>query len=612
MNIVINKIMKRAVGRLLGLILRRERKGEGSGGRYRIPLAVGSLLAGKILSVQSPLLFKYLVDNSSTADVLAQNIVLPSTLLMGYGAARLGSALFNELKNVLFSRLSIAAQVQTAVGTFAHLHRLSLHRAPDADDDGKLESTASLARVIDRGIRGMSFAVTAAVFNVAPTILEVGLVTALLYWYFPLHAEYALVALGTVVSYTAYTVGLTQWRLRFRKTMNAAESHAVHLASDSLMHHEAVKLNTREPQEVAHYQRALEAYGQASLQTSSSLAVLNTGQQAIVTTGLVALMALVLRDIPLQVASVGDLVLVNGLMFQLAIPLNFLGGIYRELRQAFIDMEAMFAMKDRLPAVHDGPHELEVSDGSIVLDHVSYRSTEAEAFLLKDLTATLPAGCKIAIVGPSGSGKSTLCKLLVRLADPSEGAICIDGQNVKDCTLRSVRSQFAVVPQDAAIFNHTLRYNLSYGCHKEVVSDELLLETLSRVHFDIRILPSGLDTLLGERGVRLSGGERQRIALARAILRDAPLIVLDEATSALDSRTERLVLDNLKMLWHGRTQLVISHRLSTIQDADLILVLDKGRLVGSGTHSELLKTCPLYQDLQVHFRLTSADARNCS
>lgn len=579
--------------RLLPLLLRppvmtEAATGTGRSPRTRIPLAVTALIAGKVLSVQSPILFKHLID--STSHLSEETILLPSTLLLGYGAARIGSAVFGEFKNVLFSKLSLDAQLHAAVSTFTHLHRTSSSFL-------QKHSTASLSRTIDRGIRGMSFAVTAAVFNVLPTIFEVGLVTGLLLYYFPGHAEYSAVALGTVGAYSAYTIAMTQWRLRFRKSMNNAETKASQVAADSLMHHEAVKLCGTEKLEAHGYSSALQSYAQAASRTASSLALLNSGQQALVATGMTALMALVLRDLGTGAATVGDLVLVNGLMFQLAIPLNFLGGIYRELRQAFIDMEAMFELSSTPLSITDGPLVLQLDSGpTIKFNKVGFGYEKRR--ILSETSLVIPAGKRVALVGASGSGKSTIAKLLLRLADPQEGSITINGNPTSDFTLESLRSHIAVIPQEASIFNQSLRYNLLYG--NFAATEDELLRAIEQAQLEelVSRLPNGMETVIGERGLTLSGGERQRVAIARALLkRHAQVIILDEATAALDTRTERAILDQVANLWAGKTQIVIAHRLSTVMDADLIYVLDQGSVIGQGTHSELLLNCSAYQEL---------------
>ena len=575
--------------RLIPLLLKADPQTKS---RIRIPLAVSTLIAGKALSVQSPILFKHIIDTMNALSPIdtTSSLFLPGSLLLGYGAARIGSSIFGELKNVLFSKLSLDAQVQAAVGTFTHLHKTSSSFL-------QKQSTAVLSRTIDRGIRGMSFAVTAAVFNVIPTIVEVGMVCGLLLYYFPGRWEYGLVALGTVASYSIYTILMTQWRLKFRKSMNSAESKASQVAADSLMHHEAIKHCGTEKFETYGYESALRNYSQSASKIASSLAFLNSGQQILVSTGLVSLMALVLRDIG-ALTTVGDLVLVNGLMFQLAIPLNFLGGIYRELRQAFIDMEAMFALTKTPLLISDGPRKLYLESGPVVsLNGVSFNYEENET-ILNEINLTIPAGKRVAIVGPSGSGKSTLIKLILRMSDPQKGEILFNDHNIKDFTLDSLRSSIALIPQEPAIFNQTLEYNLTYGnfsATKEQIERSINIAQLNSL---VNRLPEGLNTIIGERGLTLSGGERQRIALARAFLRqNVQLVILDEATASLDTRTERSILEQISEIWSGKTQIVIAHRLTTIMDADLIVVLENGRIVGQGSHSELIQDCVVYQEM---------------
>jgi ATP-binding cassette, subfamily B (MDR/TAP), member 7 len=577
------------LGKLVPLLFKTGTKAQT---RIRIPLALSALVAGKVLSVQSPILFKHLIDsvNAINSFDTSSAMFLPGSLLLGYGAARIGASLFGELKNVLFSKLSLDAQVYAAVGTFTHLHKTSSSFL-------QKQSTAALSRVIDRGIRGMSFAVTAAVFNVIPTIVEVGMVCGLLLYYFPGRWEYGLVALSTVLSYSLYTILLTRWRLKFRKTMNSAETKASQVAADSLMHHEAIKHCGTEKFEAYGYESALKNYSHASSKTASSLAFLNSGQQVLVSCGLVCLMGLVLRDFS-TLTTVGDLVLVNGLMFQLAIPLNFLGGIYRELRQAFIDMESMFDLTKTPISIADGAKKLYLESGpQINIKDVTF-SYEDNETILKNINLTIPAGKRVAIVGPSGSGKSTVIKLLMRMSDPQKGEISFEDQNIKEFTLDSLRAPIALIPQEPAIFNQSLEYNLTYGNFSVSKAQIEHAIDISQLRPLVNRLPEGLNTVIGERGLTLSGGERQRIALGRVLLKpNVQLVILDEATASLDTRTERSILEQISKIWGDKTQIVIAHRLTTVMDADMIIVMDGGQIVGQGTHENLLQDCIVYQEM---------------
>lgn len=568
--------------------------------RMRIGGAMGLLVAGKILNVQVPFLFKQIVErvNEATGHQVVIDspdlLTVAGSVLIGYTAARLGSSLFSELRNVLFSRVSQAMQRQVSLSTFTHL--LSLPHSFHA-----VHNTTALGKAIERGTKGLNFLFIATVFNIVPTAVEIGLVCALLGKEMGL--VYAGAATGTLAAYTAYTLAVTSWRTRFRKDMNKAETLASVTAHDALLHHEAVKQFGNRQHEAQLYDNALVKYENAARSTASSLAILNIGQQAIFTTALGGLMALTASRILSGEASVGDMVMVNGLIFQLSLPLNFLGSVWRELRQALVDVEAMFNLQSESPTIKDGPHSvnLKVKDPSeIRYEQVSFSYANSERKVLDGLSLTVPAGSKVAIVGSSGSGKSTLGRLLMRFYEPSAGKIMIGNQPIDTLKIADLRRAIGVIPQDPAIFNRTLADNIAYA-RPDATRDEIITAgKLARLDTLVAKLHDGYDTIVGERGVTLSGGERQRIALARLFLRPpTPVLILDEATAALDARNEADILAAIdhRRIMHPQTLLIIAHRLASITDADLILVLKDGTLAEYGTHSDLLNCQGIYRDL---------------
>lgn len=514
-------------------------------------------------------------------------LTVSGTILLGYTAARIGASLTSELKSVFFSQISQAAQRHVAAKTFLHLHAL------DHSFHGR-SSTGSLARTIDRGVKGINFMSTAIMFNIVPTLLEIGLVCGVLTVQFG--PVYVAVAVGTVLGYAAFTLKITMWRTRFRRQMNTAENEASSLAFDSLLHHETVKLFTSELSEAEKYKLSLQSYEFAARKTATSLAILNIGQQAIFSVSLGAIMYLVAQSILSGTATIGDMVLVNGLVFQLSLPLNFLGSVYRELRQSLIDIEALFSLISLQPKIQESSSKvLVVKEGRVLFDNVSV-SFEGRP-VLKKITLEIPPAKRVALVGPSGSGKSTLLKLMLRFIDPDSGKVIVDGQPVSSVSLKSLRTAIGMVPQDISLLNRTIRENLCYG--RPGASQESIEETCKQVCLDelIAKLPQGYNSRVGERGVLLSGGEKQRLGLARVLLREPQIIIFDEATSALDTRTEKLVLDAVKKITRKNTCLFIAHRLSTISDVDMIVVLKDGEIVEQGGHQELLSRGGVYWDL---------------
>ena len=485
-------------------------------------------------------------------------------------------------------------------GVFDHVHNLDLsfHLA---------RNTGTLSRILDRGNRSISFVMNAMVFNVVPTTLEVGVVTGLMAYNFG--AEHAAVVLGTIGAYTAFTVGITTWRTQFRRDMNRLENEASGKVVDSLLNYETVKYFNNETHEGERYEKSLGGYQEAALQAQSSLSLLNFGQNAIFSVGLTGIMYLTSQQILAGTASVGDLVLVNGLLFQLSIPLNFIGSVYREVKQALIDMEAMFKLRDTRPAISDmeDPQILNPSmDGTRITFHnvqfgypipESASDQRIKRQILKNMTFDVEEGKTVALVGSSGCGKSTILRLLYRFYDSDKGDITVGGHNIRQLSSDSLRKYIAVVPQDTVLFNESIGYNIQYGNLNASWDEVVEAAKKAHIHDTIMSFPDGYDSIVGERGLKLSGGEKQRVAIARAILKRAPILLCDEPTSSLDSETELDIMSNLKEIGKNNTTLIIAHRLSTIQDCDEIIVLHEGEVVERGTHTELLAKRGRYTEL---------------
>lgn len=558
--------------------------------RRRVVIALGLLVGSKLLNVQVPFILKQTVDflNHETGNVLALSdpastiLSFSTTLLIGYGAARAGASLFNELRNAMFAKVAQNSIRQVARNVFLHLHSLDLsfHLS---------RQTGALSKAIDRGSRGINFVLSALVFNIVPTIFEVGLVSGILLYTYG--TQFALVTLGCIGSYAAFTLAITQWRTKFRVQMNKAENQAGAKAVDSLINYETVKYFGNKMYEADQYDKVLQQYEVASLKTNTSLAALNFGQSAIFSVSLSAIMLLASHGIYAGNMTVGDLVMVNGLLFQLSLPLNFLGSVYREVRQALIDMETMFGLMKIPPGIQSSPDaptlDVSPSEASITFDGVSFQYIEGKP-ILRDLSFTVPAGKKIAIVGGSGSGKSTVVRLLYRFFDPQYGKILINGKDIRSVEMDSLRKAIAIVPQDAVLFHNTIYYNLHYGDFSKSAEEVYDAARMAELHNAIQLWPEGYDTQVGERGLKLSGGEKQRVAIARAIMKDSPILIFDEATSSLDSITEMNIMRALMRATTNRTSICIAHRLSTVVDADEILVLHNGHIKERGTHSSLL------------------------
>ncbi|KAF2477785.1 iron-sulfur clusters transporter-like protein atm1 [Lindgomyces ingoldianus] len=563
------------------------------GTRLRVGLSVGLLVGAKLLNVQVPFYFKTIVDSMNIDFLVVGGTAwtVAGSMIVCYGATRVGATLFQELRNAVFASVAQKAIRRVACSVYEHLLKLDLsfHLA---------RHTGGLTRAIDRGTKGISFLLTSMVFHVLPTALEIFLVCGILTYQYG--AKFALVTGVTMAAYTAFTILTTSWRTKFRKQANAADNKAATVAVDSLINYEAVKYFNNEKYEVGRYDKALQAYEKASIKVATSLAFLNSGQNIIFSSALTAMMYFAASGVATGQLTVGDLVMVNQLVFQLSVPLNFLGSVYRELRQSLLDMETLFNLQKVNISVMDkkDAKPLVLTAGDIQFENVTF-GYRPDRPILKNLTLTIPAGKKIAVVGPSGCGKSTILRLLFRFYDVQEGRILIDGQDIRDVSLESLRKAIGVVPQDTPLFNDTIEHNIRYGNLE--ASREKVIEAAkkARVHDTIQNFPDGYRTMVGERGMMISGGEKQRLAVSRLILKDPPLLFFDEATSALDTHTEQALLSHINSILKekSRTSVFIAHRLRTIYDCDLIIVLRAGQVAESGTHQQLIDRAGLYSEL---------------
>jgi ABC-type transport system involved in Fe-S cluster assembly fused permease/ATPase subunit len=565
--------------------------------KMRVVWSMVLLLAAKLATLSVPFTFKWAIDaltGADTAPVQASNwtmwLIAPALMMtLGYGGLRVLMAVLTQWRDGIFARVAMHAVRKLAYLTFVHMHELSLRFHLE-------RKTGGLTRVLERGRSGIEVIVRMVILQLVPTVVEVTLLMAVLLWQFDW--RYVVVTLITVVIFMYYTYVATEWRIEIRRKMNESDTEANTKAIDSLLNYETVKYFSAEEREATRYDLSMERYERNSVKTYTSLAVLNTGQAIIFTVGLTATMLMCAVGVRNGTNTVGDFVMINAMMIQLYQPLNFMGMVYREIKQAVIDIEKMFSVLSRNPEVKDvpGATPLIVTSGNLRFDDVRF-SYDPERPILKGLSFEVPAGKTVAIVGPSGAGKSTISRLLFRLYDVSGGKILIDGQDIRKVTQSSLRASIGMVPQDTVLFNDTIRYNIRYG--RWDASDAEVEEAAQLAQIDgfIRMSPKGYETQVGERGLKLSGGEKQRVAIARTVLKAPPILVLDEATSALDSHTEQEIQDALERVSRNRTSLVIAHRLSTIVGADEIIVLDQGKIAERGTHSQLLASGGLYASM---------------
>jgi ATP-binding cassette, subfamily B, heavy metal transporter len=564
--------------------------------KMRVAWSVVLLLIAKVATLAVPFTFKWAIDALTGADKAVQSsdwkawlIASPLIMTVSYGGLRILMAVLTQWRDGIFARVAMHAVRKLAYLTFVHMHELSLRFHLE-------RKTGGLTRVLERGRLGIEVIVRMVILQLVPTIVEVLLLTAVLLWKFDW--RYVLVTMITVVVFMYYTYVATEWRIEIRRKMNDSDTEANTKAIDSLLNYETVKYFSAEEREASRYDRSMEGYERASVKTYTSLAVLNTGQAIIFTAGLTATMLMCAIGVRSGTNTVGDFVMVNAMMIQLYQPLNFMGMVYREIKQAVIDIEKMFGVLAWKPEVKDvpGARPLIVTSGNVRFDDVRF-SYDPERPILRGLSFEVPAGKTVAIVGPSGAGKSTISRLLFRLYDVSSGRILIDGQDIQKVTQASLRASIGMVPQDTVLFNDTIRYNIRYGRWDATDAEVEQAAKLAQIDGFIRMSPKGYDTQVGERGLKLSGGEKQRVAIARTVLKAPPILVLDEATSALDSHTEHEIQEALERVSRNRTSLVIAHRLSTIVGADEIIVLDQGRIAERGTHSQLLATGGLYASM---------------
>ncbi len=565
--------------------------------KLRVLGAVVFLVAAKLATIAVPFTFKYATDalaGTPSAPVdgsgwLAWVVAAPIAMTLAYGGMRVLMGVLTQSRDALFAKVAMHAVRRLAYRTFVHMHDLSLRFHLE-------RKTGGLTRVLERGRNAIETIVRMVILQLAPTVIEVTLIVIVLMVHFDW--RYVAAILGTVACYMVWTYNATEWRIGIRRRMNDSDNDANVKAIDSLLNYETVKYFDAEPREAARYDRAMARYEDASVQSYTSLNVLNAGQAVLFTIGLTSVMVLCAYEVRAGTKTIGDFVLVNAMMIQLYQPLNFMGMVYREIKQAVTDIEIMFSILARKPEIQDvpGARPLQVTSGAIRFEDVVF-AYEPERRILKGISFDVPAGRTVAVVGPSGAGKSTISRLLFRFYDLSGGRILIDGQDIAQVTQESLRKAIGMVPQDTVLFNDTIRYNIRYGRWEASDAEVEEAARLAQIDGFIRMAPHGYETEVGERGLKLSGGEKQRVAIARAILKGPPILLLDEATSALDSHTEKEIQDALDRVSRGRTTLVIAHRLSTIVGADEVIVLDQGEIVERGTHAALLAAGGLYASM---------------
>ena len=559
--------------------------------KRRVVIALVVLFFGRLISVITPFFYKAAVDalageGVSAAWMLGMGAV---GLTVAYGVTRLMAVGFQQLRDVIFAPVGQRALRQLALETFTHIHRLSMRYHIT-------RKTGGLSRIIERGVKGVEFLLRFLLFSIGPLVLELAMIGVILAVVFDIW--YLVVVAVTIGLYIWFTFAVTEWRVKIRKQMNDEDTDANQKAIDSLLNFETVKYFGAETREAERYDSSMERYVAAALKTSYSLGFLNFGQSVLITGGLVVVMVMAAMGVESGALTVGDFVMVNAYMIQITMPLNFLGTVYREIRQALVDMGDMFGLLEQPAEVVDAPNApaLDVTGGEVVLDDVLF-GYDAARPILKGVSITAKPGQTVAIVGPSGSGKSTIGRLLFRFYDVSGGALRIDGQDVREITQASLHAQIGVVPQDTVLFNDTIYYNIAYGRPEASRSEVEAAARAAKIHDFVSSLPDGYDTTVGERGLKLSGGEKQRVGIARTILKNPPILLLDEATSALDSETEKDIQDSLKEMGQGRTVLTIAHRLSTVAHADQIVVLENGVIAEQGTHDDLLERNGRYASL---------------
>lgn len=547
--------------------------------RKRVVLALIALIVSKIVTVITPFFYRDAVD-ALAGDGVPLFALGAIGLTIAYGMTRLMGVGFQQLRDAVFARVAQRALRMLALETFNHIHRLSMRYHIT-------RKTGGLSRIIERGVKGVEFLLRYLLFSIGPLILELVMVGLILTFLFDV--TYLIVVAATIVFYVWFTFAVTEWRVKLRRQMNDQDTDANQKAIDSLLNYETVKYFGAEAREAGRYDVAMASYEELAIKTNYSLAFLNFGQSLIITVGLIGVMVLAAIGVQNGTLTVGDFVMINAYMIQITVPLNFLGTVYREIRQALVDMGQMFDLLEQPAEINDKPDapDLQVTGGQIKLDNVRFGYSE-DREILKGVSLTAEPGEMIAIVGSTGSGKSTIGRLLFRFYDVNQGSLSIDGQDVRDVTQHSLHRHIGVVPQDTVLFNDTIGYNIAYGRDGATQADVEAAAQAAQIHDFISTLPDGYETPVGERGLKLSGGEKQRVGIARTLLKDPPILLLDEATSALDSETEHEIQDALRQAGRGRTVLTIAHRLSTIAEADRIIVLEKGEVVEQGTHDDLL------------------------
>ncbi|MEL6980242.1 MAG: ABC transporter ATP-binding protein/permease [Pseudomonadota bacterium] len=563
--------------------------------RLRVVIALTLLVFAKIATVTTPVFFKGAVDalappETLSGDWLATLLVAgPVALVLGYGLVRFGGVLFQQLRDAVFARVAQEALRRVALETFTHIHALSLRYHLQ-------RRTGALSRIIERGVRAIEFVLRFLLFSIFPLLLELLMIAAI--FFFAFDWRFFAIVVATIAAYIAFTFRVTEYRLEIRRRMNERDMEATQKAIDSLLNYETVKYFSAERREAARYDQAMRGFAQASVETATSLSFLNVGQSFIVTSGLVALMALAAMEVAAGRLTIGDFVMVNAYMIQVMLPLNFLGTVYREIRQSITDMTDMFTLLDQAPEVTDRPGapSLALGPASVRFRGVNF-AYEPDRPILRAVDFAVAPGASLALVGPSGAGKSTIGRLLFRFYDPISGSIELDGADIRSVTQESLRQRIGVVPQDTVLFNDTIGYNIAYARPEASRREIEAAAEAAQIGAFIESLPQGYDTMVGERGLKLSGGEKQRVAIARTILKNPGVLILDEATSALDSATETAIQAQLKALSADRTTIAIAHRLSTIVDADEILVMTEGRVVERGRHAALLAQDGVYAGL---------------